>query len=90
MEVVNTGAVLDRWTMSYAAGSWRKLKSFDGMSSMPREVPCCGERVRDGARAGDRTREGRGEGARFVDVVADRGLVVGVSTICRAWCDHAL
>jgi hypothetical protein len=65
--------------MWYAAGSWRKLKSLDGMSSMPRDGPSWGIGARDGDRwLGERTRVGRVEGVR-VAVDADRGLWLGVS-----------
>lgn len=67
---------------TYTAGSWRKLKSFEDMPSMPREAPSCGDswRERDGVRAGERTREGRVavDGERFVGVLAERGLNVDV------------
>jgi hypothetical protein len=68
--------------MWYAAGSWRKLKSFDGMSSMPRDVPSWGDNARDG-RAGERTRVGRVDGVR-VAVDAERGLCLGVSKTSHA------
>jgi hypothetical protein len=67
--------------MTYAAGSWRKLKSFDGMSSIPLEAPSCGDSARDGARAGDLTREGRVDGERFDVVLADSGLYCNVSAV---------
>lgn len=62
--------------MWYADGSWRKLKSFEGMSSMPREEPSWGDRAR---RAGERTRVGRGDGERFEGVSVDRGLDYSIS-----------
>ena len=65
----------------YAAGSCRKLKSLEGMSSMPREAPSWGDKARDGARAGDLTREGRFVGERVLDVDAERGLHVYVSVL---------
>lgn len=72
--------------MWYAAGSWRKPKSLDGMSSMPRGVPSWGDNARDG-RAGDRTRVGRFDGVRVDGVDADRGLRLGVSAVSHTMCD---
>jgi hypothetical protein len=67
---------------AYAAGSWRKPKSLDGMSSMPRDAPWCGDRARDGLRAGDGTRAGSVDGERLGGVVAaDSGLHGGVSSL---------
>jgi hypothetical protein len=53
------------------------------MSSMPREVPSCGDSARDGARAGDLTREGSVVGEGPVGVLADKGLGCGISLYCH-------
>jgi hypothetical protein len=52
------------------------------MSSMPRDAPWCGDRARDGLRAGDGTRAGSVDGERLGGVVAaDSGLHGGVSSL---------
>jgi hypothetical protein len=45
--VVSMGVVCLDVEVAYAAGSCRKLKSLDGMSSMPRETPFCGDSALD-------------------------------------------
>jgi hypothetical protein len=52
----------------YACGSWRKLKSLWGMSSMPRVGPSCDGCGEGRGRAGDCTRAGR------LGVLSARGL----------------
>jgi hypothetical protein len=48
---------------------------------MPRDMPSWGDSALEGARAGDLTREGSGEGERALVEVADRGLGTGVSAV---------
>jgi hypothetical protein len=51
---------------------------------MPRDMPCCGDSALAGARAGDLTREGSGDGERAAGVLADRGLGTAVSAVSFA------